>query len=273
MSIFSSIKHNIRAHDRVARDYEAAHGEIFNPVEQGRLRASLAAAAGLVNTGRAPLRALDVGCGSGNLSSRLLELGFSVTAADVSEKFLDLVRKTVPAGAPLETARLNGRDLSGFADGAFDFAAAYSVLHHIPDYLAMVREMARVTASGGVLYLDHEFSPSYWAQSPEYREFLAGAGKGLAAPAPRFSRFFSFSHYADKVRQLLDPRFQVEGDLHVWPDDHVDWEAIGRALRDAGFEVLRSEDYLLFRAGYPPELHARYKGSCADQRVVAARRL
>lgn len=41
---------NVVIHDRVARRYEAIHGEIFNTMEQDRLRAALGAARDLVRT-------------------------------------------------------------------------------------------------------------------------------------------------------------------------------------------------------------------------------
>lgn len=273
MNIFSGLKQNIRAHDRVAQDYEALHGEIFNPVEQARLRTKLAEAAALIRTPSGERRALDLGCGSGNLTAHLLELGLGVTAADVSGKFLELVQAKFAANSGLRTALLNGRDLAGFGNGAFDFTAAYSVLHHIPDYLRMVREMARVTARGGVLYIDHELNPSYWAGGPDYAGFSEECRRGAPAEAPGFSRFFKFVTYANKVRQLLNPRYMTEGDLHVWPDDHIDWDEIKKILADSGFETVLLEDYLLYRRGCPTEAYAKYSAVCSDVRLLAARKL
>lgn len=273
MNIFSGLRQNIEVHDRIAREYETLHGEIFNPVEQARLRGKLAEAAALAGTRPGDKHALDLGCGSGNLTAHLLELGLKVTAADVSEKFLDLVRGKFGGGDRLRTAAINGKDLGGFRDGAFDLTAAYSVLHHIPDYLLMVREMARVTARGGVLYIDHELNPAYWAGSPEYAAFRAECLGGEPAAAPPLSRFFKFSTYADKVRRILNPRHMTEGDLHVWPDDHIDWEEIEKILSEAGFKTMMREDYLLYRRGCPGEAYRRYAASCSDVRLLAARKL
>ena len=149
------IDRNIRIHDRVASSYEATHDEIFNPVEQARLRSALERAKAAVATGAERPRALDFGCGSGNLTRHLLELGFEVVAADVSQRFLDLVERRFE-GAPLTTCRIDGTGLACVDDSSFDLAAAYSVLHHVPDYLGAVAEMARVVRPGGVLFLDHE---------------------------------------------------------------------------------------------------------------------
>ena len=57
-----------------------------------------------VRTAFAGARVLDFCCGSGNLTRHLLELGFEVVAADVSERFLALVERRFE-GAPLTTTR------------------------------------------------------------------------------------------------------------------------------------------------------------------------
>ncbi len=54
-----------------AAAYERTHREIFNPVEQPRLRDALRRAIEAVQTGSKPLKALDYGCGSGNLTQAL----------------------------------------------------------------------------------------------------------------------------------------------------------------------------------------------------------
>src|SRR6478672_11518223 len=87
---------NVDVHDRIAAQFEKRHGEIFNEVEQQRLRSTLARAAGLATSKSQPQRALDFGCGSGNLTRHLLALGFHVVACDVSERFLDVVIERFP---------------------------------------------------------------------------------------------------------------------------------------------------------------------------------
>lgn len=259
----------MKSYDCVAEDYERIHDEIFNIREQERLRAKLTEASLLLRTGKIPLTALDLGCGSGNLTAHLLELGFHVTAADISDQFLELVERKFSGTGRLKTARLNGKDLSMFESGRFDLTAAYSVLHHVPDYLGITRELVRVTGMGGILYLDHELSPDYWLQKPQYTAFLNDVRS--KPPAVReFARFFRFSTYVNKVRQMINPRYISEGDIHVWPDDHIDWPEIEKILAEAGFKVHMREDYLLFRGGYSPSVYAKYEKLCNDVRLLVA---
>ena len=168
------IARNIAVHDRIARKYESRHGEIFNETEQNRLRSALAAAGQAVRTGANPARAFDFGCGSGNLTSHLLALGLEVTAADVSGGFLNLLQSRYPQ---VTTVQMNGRDVSNIPDASFDLVATYSVLHHVPDYLAAVREMARICKPGGVVCIDHEQNERFWDRDPLYDRFQREAAQ------------------------------------------------------------------------------------------------
>ena len=95
------------------------------------------------------LRALDVGCGTGALTAVLAEeLGEeNVAGAEPSEAFAEACRKRVPnvevVVAPAE--RLP------FADSSFDAALSQLVVNFMRDAEAGVHEMARVTASGGIV--------------------------------------------------------------------------------------------------------------------------
>ena len=98
-------------------------------------------------------KALDIGCGAGNVTQYLVHQGTKVTAADTSENFLKIIDKTFSG---VETILLNGNNLEEIPDSSFDIVTTYSVLHHVPDYLKLVEEMCRVLKKGGVLYIDHE---------------------------------------------------------------------------------------------------------------------
>lgn len=260
------IDRNIRIHDRVAKRYEGTHDEIFNDCEQSRLQQALIRAKAAISTEAVRPRALDFGCGSGNLTRHLLELGFEVVAADVSRGFLDLVERRHQSDA-LTVHRLDGAGLGALGNDRFDLVATYSVLHHIPDYLAAIAGLAGIIRPGGVLYIDHEQSPGYWEENPVYREFIGRARRF------DWRKFLLPHNYYGKLRRLLiDPKYANEGDIHVWPDDHIEWEAIGRTLAERGFEPLFAEDYLLYRGRYRPEVYARYRFRCTDMRVAAWRK-
>ena len=260
------IEFNIRAHDRIAKKYDAMHGEIFNVPEQTRLNQSLITAVKKVTSSSKPLKALDFGCGSGNLSKQLLDLNLDVTAADISNEFLSLVKSRYPTER-LSTFKLNGINLSGMDNSHYDFIAMYSVLHHIPDYLSALKDLTHVCKPGGIIYIDHENSPAYWSNQPVYREFKEKALKF------DWKKYLSFSNYIHKIRSLYIPRYTNEGDIHVWPDDHIEWDKIVELLTGNGFEVVISDDFLLYKKLYRAEIYDEYKDLCTDMRIMAFRKL
>jgi ubiquinone/menaquinone biosynthesis C-methylase UbiE len=259
------IQRNIVIHDRIAQLYEARHGEIFNDIEQARVLDALTFTLSLIEADSTTFTALDVGAGSGNLSRHLLDLGLNVIAADVSQGFLDLIAHRF-SGKPITTIKLNGRDLSNIQSYSCDVVAAYSVLHHIPDYISAIKEMARVCTFGGVIYLDHEHTDEYWAGDPVYYQFKA--------KALRFDwrKYLDWSNYVNKVKRIFDPRYTNEGDIHVWPEDHIEWSKIDECLFAAGFDCVHSEDYLLSRKLYRPDEYNKYLGRCSDMRNRVYRR-
>jgi ubiquinone/menaquinone biosynthesis C-methylase UbiE len=253
------IQQNIEVHDRISMLYDARHGEIFNNIEQERLRSALTVALSMCQTNSMTATALDMGSGSGNLSRHLLELGLNVIAADVSQGFLDLIGRRF-SGKSITTIKLNGRDLSNIPTASCDVVATYSVLHHIPDYIEAVKEMARVCSIGGIIYIDHEHTDEYWGGDFIYEQFKS--------KALRFDwrKYLVWSNYIDKVHRIFDPKYANEGDIHVWPDDHIEWSKIDECLFDAGFDCVHSEDYLLARKIYRPAVYDSYVGRCTDMR-------
>ena len=123
----------------------AASYDRFMGVYSARLSPKLADLAG-VAAGR---RVLDVGCGPGALAAELVRrLGAgAVTAVDPSDTFVEAARERLP-GVTVERARA---ERLPFPDAAFDAALAQLVVHFMADPVAGLREMARVTRTGGVV--------------------------------------------------------------------------------------------------------------------------
>jgi SAM-dependent methyltransferase len=92
-------------------------------------------------------RVLDVGCGPGMLTLELVKRQgeSAVSAVDPTESFV----KATAASYPAADVRQAGAEDLPFADDTFGAALAQLVVHFMRDPDAGVREMARVTASGG----------------------------------------------------------------------------------------------------------------------------
>ncbi|GAA5148269.1 class I SAM-dependent methyltransferase [Pseudonocardia eucalypti] len=94
-------------------------------------------------------RALDVGCGPGALTARLVDrLGAeAVTAIDPSESFVAATR----ARLPQVDVHSGAAERLPFPDGSFDLVLAQLVVHFMADPVAGLAEMARVARPAGLV--------------------------------------------------------------------------------------------------------------------------
>ena len=284
-----AIRHNRVTHDRIARNYDTNHIEIYNPIEQKRISQSLQKAINLIETDSEGVRALDYGAGTGNITNHLLNFGFHVVAADVSSVSLEQVAAKLGQADRLQIDTVNGADLSNYRENTFDLVATYSVLHHVPDYPAIIDEFARVLKPGGVMYLDHEACPSYWEFSKVYRSYLEELGdpflrdylltldlpdnrKGhVANLVTRLKKALATGKLTGTVLRGL-ALIHDEGDIHVTKDDHILWEDIKSRLRPS-CQLLLEEDYLICRERTDPaQVWARWLDKAVDMRMLVARK-
>jgi SAM-dependent methyltransferase len=226
-------------------------------------------------TGLAAPDALDVGAGTGNLSLKLLAAGCRVCAADVSAQSLERLVRKAPPGSPISTARIVDERLP-FADASFDIVGTYSVLHHIPDYLFAAREMARVLRPGGWLYIDHERSDRSWGSDPALDEYRAMTRLRLSEhlwSLLRTGEAFSFAFAKTVFMKLfVNRRYEREGDIHVWPDDHIEWSRVASVLAEARTPIVRTQEYLHYVPRGGGALYERFKDRCSDMQLVFARK-
>jgi SAM-dependent methyltransferase len=113
----------------------------------GRFSISLAAEFVTLVDPQPGSRALDVGCGPGALTQRLVErLGAgAVYAIDPSAPFVAAVRARLP-GVDVE---LGFAESLPYPDATFDVTLAQLVIHFMTDPVTALGEMARVTKPGG----------------------------------------------------------------------------------------------------------------------------
>ena len=157
---------NIAVHRIEASFYELFHPEVYGRQEQKRIMDNLKRVDKLVTDNQK--RALDFGAGTGNITGKLLALGYAVTALDISAEMCEALRKKFKAQMKAEkliVVNLTIEDVH-FGSSKFDVITCYSVLHHLPDYEEALQKLCRFLKKGGVMYLDHEASPNYWKTEP-----------------------------------------------------------------------------------------------------------
>lgn len=105
------------------------------------------------------LRALDVGCGTGETDSLLVGKLGTIEGVDVSEGVLEAARARHPE---LTYRQYDGHNLPYDAP-CFDVAFAICVVHHVPplQWQSFIAELGRVVRSGGLLVvMEHNpFNP------------------------------------------------------------------------------------------------------------------
>jgi SAM-dependent methyltransferase len=109
------------------------------------------------------LRVLDAGCGPGLYAEALVEAGAVVTAFDASPTMVELARARVGGRADVRVADLD-RPLSWLDDASQDRAVLALVLHHVPDRVAALAEIARVLRPGGRLVVSTSHPTQDWLQ-------------------------------------------------------------------------------------------------------------
>ncbi len=95
-------------------------------------------------------RWLDVGCGTGALCAAILEHGSpaSVTGVEPSEGFLETARKTLSGYATFYTGDATAIPLQ---DASVDAVVSGLVLNFVPDQLAALKEMIRVSTNRAII--------------------------------------------------------------------------------------------------------------------------
>ena len=104
---------------------------------------------------------IDVGCGDGSLLHALVQRGHlsnkSVYALDVAPERLKIVREI---NEDLNCVIGSACDMP-LADKSIDIFVSNQVIEHVPDDEAMVREIRRILADDGTVYLSTVFKKPY----------------------------------------------------------------------------------------------------------------
>jgi SAM-dependent methyltransferase len=102
--------------------------------------------------GRGPIRILDVGCGAGGMLEPLSRYG-SVTGVDMSAELVEFCHQRgfpdVVAGSAYELPA---------GDGSVDLVTLFDTIEHVPDDARALREVRRVLAPGGLVFIS---TPAY----------------------------------------------------------------------------------------------------------------
>jgi ubiquinone/menaquinone biosynthesis C-methylase UbiE len=149
------------------------HGHHESVLQSHRWRTAENSAAYLLPHLRPGVDLLDVGCGPATITADLARLVAPgrVVGVDRSTAVLHEARHAAP-GVDLRTGDVYALDLD---DGEFDVVHAHQVLQHLTDPVAALREMRRVTRTGGLVAArDADYGAfTWWPDLPGLTEWLA----------------------------------------------------------------------------------------------------
>ena len=133
-----------------------------------------------------PLRILNAGCGSGDLSFLLAARGHVVTGIDPGAEYVALARERSAEGAGRCTFDVASIETFETPE-AFDCVIATDVLEHIEDDRAAYRKLARLTRGSGPLIITVPAGPWLFGYHDEqlghYRRYTRASLRALAETA------------------------------------------------------------------------------------------
>lgn len=122
-----------------------------------------AAAAGSQPTAK-PWLIFDAGTGTALIPLELMSRSITatITASDLAEQMLIVARANVRAAGLADSIRLILSDCKQLPDGndTYDIVMSNSIVHHIPEPLAVLKELWRVLKPGGLLFVRDLMRPA-----------------------------------------------------------------------------------------------------------------
>jgi SAM-dependent methyltransferase len=130
---------------------------------------------------REPARILDAGCGSGRTLIDLQRSG-EVHGIELSEEAAAVARDRGPFDV-----RVGRVEQLPWEDGTFELITCLDVIEHLPDDVAALRELRRVSRPGGWLLVTVPAYPALWSQhdtaNHHYRRYRRGPLRTAATSA------------------------------------------------------------------------------------------
>ncbi|MBO6061592.1 MAG: class I SAM-dependent methyltransferase, partial [Clostridia bacterium] len=159
---------------------------------------------------------LEIGAGTGRYSVTLAKRGLRVTAVELVEHNLEILRGKLDGSEPIETVLGNALDLSFLPDEAFDLTMLLGPMYHLythEDKLRALSEAVRVTKPGGRILV------AYCMNEPTVIQFVFGQGH---------------------LREVIDKNMLTE-----------DWHCVSEPKEV--FELVRPEEIFELDAQFPVE--------------------
>lgn len=143
------ISANLEVHEKEAKLYDIIHTFGANWHAQRMLKNDISMIIELAG-GK---NACDLGCGTGNVTERLLAASCNVSAVDLSESMLSQLSAKIVRVENLKIFRMNIDEFLAESAEVYDIVTIYAALHHMPNYLGTLSSALNCLSPGGLLYI------------------------------------------------------------------------------------------------------------------------
>lgn len=174
---------------------------------------------------QAGLRAIDIGCGPGDVLLRLRKHApdWTLFGADISARMLTLARdaaqtRLAPHERGINWVLTNGRDLA-FADGCFEVIISNSVLHHVADVSQFWREIKRIAADGCHIFVRDLRRPESEAEARHLVE--THVGRESRVVQDHYLSSLKSAYTCDEVRAQLEKAGMGELEVNALEDRYL----------------------------------------------------
>jgi SAM-dependent methyltransferase len=181
---------------------------------------------------------LDLGAGEGSATQLFLEAGAKVTAVDISQGQLEILRQTCARfGDKLSVRCEDINDTLRTETKKYDIVVAISFLHHVPDVIDLTRKALTLLKPNGQFFA---------FQDPLRYDSLALTTRAFSFCAFYFWRIFKgdlvagTKRFIRRRRGIYDDSVQDNAEYHVVRNG-VDQDAIAQFVEGEGWhcEIVR----------------------------------
>ena len=193
-------------------------------------------------------RVLEVGAGTGRYSIALAKEGLDVTAVELVESNLAILRENSKGIGNISSTQGDATDLSRFEDNSFDITLLLGPMYHLyePDEVnKAIDEAVRVTKPGGVIFF--AFISVYAIM---YANYLSG--DWAAGQEENFTENYQVKHF----KEQLFTGYDVIEFEQLFESKPVEWittagvDGILEPLEDSEDFLIKDEDFEAFAAWY-----------------------
>lgn len=172
-----------------------------------------------------PAVVLDLGTGTAQIPVEMCrqDAEIKILGVDLATSMLELARYNIEAAGFRERIQLAHVDAKGlpYEDGAFVAVVSNSIVHHIPQPRASLKEAVRVTANGGMLFFRDLMRPDSLSQLKQLVDLYAGDA------TDRQQKLFADSLHAaltlEEVRAMVAELGFEPATVQATSDRHWTW--------------------------------------------------